>query len=538
MPEINFKEWKFVGLVGLLLIVVVSLPILFGFFSTPDDSVFLGLQFVDHIDTPVYYSWIEQTKEGHFLFKNLYTSEDEGRFIFDPFWLGVGLFAKSFSLSAPVVYQLARIFLIPIFLAVSYIFISHFFTEEKKRKITFLFLIFASGFGWVVWLISNLFSTAPSTLPMDLWVPEAFTFSTIYNSPHFIASLTLFIATLFLTLLAIEKNKKNYSFSAGLTTLFLFQFHPYNAPTIAGILTLYFLFLCLKNKKIRWDVLKHYFILLMLSLPAIIYHLWTLKNFWTRQQFALQNICLTPALGITLLSYGFLFLSAGFGAYILLKKEKTEKSLFLLAWFFAQITLIYAPVNFQRRMTAGLQIIMALLAAIGLFYLMDTSAIFKKNFDKRKILLWFVFIIFGLSNYFLIIDDLIYYSAPPQIYSAYLSKNKNEAMTWLKNKSIEENVVLASMANGNLIPAISLRPVYAGQWSLTADQATKAGWLEKFFHSFRTEERFAFLKLHNISYLFFGPEEKSAANFDPNDDKYLENVYQNSEVTIYRVKNQ
>ncbi|MFA5128987.1 MAG: hypothetical protein WC445_03425 [Patescibacteria group bacterium] len=537
MPEINSKEWKFIGLVSLLLVIVTSLPILFGFFSTPEDSLFLGFQLIDHADTPVYYSWIEQVKSGHIIFKNLFTSESEGRFIFDPFWLGVGLFAKIFSLSSFAVYQLSRIFLIPVFLAVAYIFISHFFKEEKKRKPCFLFLIFASGLGWLVWLISKIFSITPSAWPMDLWVPEAFTFSTLYNSPHFIASLTLFIAVLFLTLLAIEKNKKNYSLLAGLTALFLFQFHPYNAPALAGILGVYFIFLCLKNKKIKWDVLKHYFILLTISLPAIIYHIWTLKNFWTRQQFALQNICLIPNLSVTFLSYGFLFLSACFGTFILLKKEKNDKSFFLLAWFFAQIILIYAPVNFARRMTTGLQIVMALLAMNGFFYLFDTNTIFKKLFDRKKILLWFIFIVFSLSNYFLIIDDLVYYSAPPQIYAPYLSKNKNEAMIWLKNNTAEESVILTSPPNGNLIPAISLRSVYVGQWGLTAAQTIKTEWLKYYFSRFNSQTRATFLKINKIDYLFFGPEEKNAANFNPDEDKYLENVYQNNEVIIYKVKN-
>jgi hypothetical protein len=333
MPEISTKEWKFVGLISLLLISITTLPILLGFFVTPKDKVFLGLQLIDHVDTPVYYSWIEQVKEGNFLFKNLFTSEDEGRFIFDPLWLGVGLFAKLFSLSSFAAYQLSRIFLIPLFLAVAYIFVSHFFTEEKKRKLCFLFLIFSSGFGWIVWLISKIFSIAPSAWSMDLWVPEAFTFSTLYNSPHFIASLTLFVATLFLTLLAIENNKKIYSLGAGLTALLLFQFHPYNAPTLAGILGLFFLFLCIKDKKIRWDLLKHYFIILIISLPAIIYHIWTLKNFWTRQQFALQNICLTPSPAITFLSYGFLFLFACLGAFALLKKTKLKKISFFSLGF-------------------------------------------------------------------------------------------------------------------------------------------------------------------------------------------------------------
>lgn len=537
MPEISLKEWKFVGLLGLILIIVVFLPILIGLIATPPGEVFIGLQSINHTDTPVYYSWIEQTKDGHFLFKNLFTSEDEGRFIFDPFWLGVGIFAKIFSLSSFAAYQLVKIFLIPVFLAIAYIFISYFFTEEKKRKVCFLFLIFATGLGWVIWLATNIFSLNLQFLLMDLWVPEAFTFSTLYNSPHFIASLTFFLAILFLILLAIEKNKKIYSFAAGLAGLFLFQFHPYNAPTIFGILGLYFLFLCIKNRKIRWDILSHYFIFFIFSSPAIIYHLWTLQNFWTRREFALQNICLLPSPIITILSYGFLLLLACLGVFVLLKKQRREKEIFLLAWFVAQIILIYSPLNFQRRLTAGLQILLAILSVTALYFLQNSNHFLNNFFRKKKITLCLLFIVFlGGSNYFLFLNDITYYLNPPQIHSPYLSLGEKEAMLWLKNNSLEKSIVLAAPTTGNLIPAVSLRPVYVGQWSLTAAQTVKTEWLKKFFSEFSDRARAGFLKINKIDYFFYGPAEKSATNLDPDQADYLEKVYQNEEVTIYKVK--
>jgi hypothetical protein len=190
-------------------------------------------------------------------------------------------------------------------------------------------------------------------------------------------------------------------------------------------------------------------------------------------------------------------------------------------------------------MAAGLQIAMGILATLGLLYLIDTSSFLKKIFDRKKVLLWFLFIIFlGLSNYFLVVDDLIYYLNPPKVYSPYLSKNKQEAMTWLKQNTTEENIILASPENGNLLPAFSLRPVYIGQWSLTANQSIKNTWLKSFLSTFNSQTRFTFLKINKIDYLFFGSEEKAVANFNPEVDEFLNKVYQNSEVTIYRVKNQ
>ena len=143
MIKITFQEWKFVGLIGVILILLTFLPIIIGQITTPSDSIFLGRQTLNAPDLSVYYSNIEQVKEGHYLFKNLFTSEPHPYFIFDPFWLLIGLFAKAFSLSAFLAFQLSRFLLIPVLLFVSYYLIAFFFQEKIKRKICFVLLVFS-----------------------------------------------------------------------------------------------------------------------------------------------------------------------------------------------------------------------------------------------------------------------------------------------------------------------------------------------------------------------------------------------------------
>ncbi|MBU1146055.1 hypothetical protein KKD80_00715 [Patescibacteria group bacterium] len=535
MPEINFKEWKFVGLLSIVVIIITFLPTLVGLIVTPEDSVFLGTQHINVEDTPIYYSWIEQAKEGHLLFKNLYTTEDQIRYIFDPFWLGVGLFAKMFSLSAFAVYQLARIFLIPIFLAIAYIFISYFLEEEKKRKLCFIFLIFTSGFGGFVALGSllGLFNFSPP--PMDLWVAEATTFYALYHSPHFLASITLTLLIFLLILLSFEKRKIIYSLLAGLSALLFFQFRPYHIPTIYGVLAVFIIIQSIRTSKIRWDLIKHYLLLILVSSPAIIYHLWTLNTFWSRQQFALQNNLLTPSFYNFTITYGLLFLLSFFGILFLLqKKQKNNKDIFLLTWWGAQIILPYLPIiNYQRKMMEGLHVIMVIMTILGLFYLQD---VFKnRDFLKNKSLLAVLFMLFfTFSNYFIITLDLSFYLNPSP--RAFLKQNETSAMLWLKKNTLEESIIFATYRTGNLIPAFAVRTVYLGSWGNTAASRTKQEQTKQFFEVYPDKARAAFLELNNIDYLFFGPEEKAAANFDPNTADYLEKTYQNDEVEIYKVK--
>jgi len=553
--KINYQEWKFVGWVWLIVVFLTFLPTIVGVITTPSDSIFLGRQAINANDLPVYYSNIEQVKEGHFLFKNLFTSEFHPRFIFDPFWLGVGILAKIFSLSSFLAFQLSKFLLIPVLLIVSYYLVAFFFQEETKRKVCFIFLVFASGLGR--FYLGNLagdpgvinFSIdqrGTVILPIDIWVPDAFSFFSIYNSPHFIASLTLIILIFLLSLLAFENYKLIYSLAAGLSALFLFQFHPYHLLTIFGVLGVFVCIYVIRKKRLNIGHLKHCLVLLIFSIPPIIYHSWTLSNFWVRQQHFLQNITLTPLLPMVLIGYGLLLPLALIGAFLILKKsEKDEKDIFLLFWFLIQFLLIYSPVAFQRRLLEGFQIVLALLATFGVFYLKDLvcqKPIFQKYFKEvfsnkvffnKVFLLYLFFILFFFSNFVIIANDLILYLKNDD--GMYLKKEVQEAMFWLRENTNQESVVLSAVKTGNLLPAFSLRQVYFGHLGQTAQSKEKLVKLERFFQKDNDDEKITFLKENKIDYLFLGPKEKELIQFNT-DKKYLEKIFENEKVTIYKIK--
>jgi len=540
MIEISIKEWGFVGLLSLMVAIITFLPTFVGLVITPPDSVFLGTQAINADDTLVYYSWIEQAKDGDFLFKNLYSTEDNVRYIFDPFWLSVGLFAKIFSLSSFAAYQLARVFLIPVFLAIAYIVLSYFFVEEKKRKLCFIFLVFSSGLGGVIALGSSLGFYQFWPPPMDIWVAESVTFFTLFHSPHFIASLTSILLIFLLALHAFEKQKTFYSFFAGVAALIFFQFHPYYVPTIFGVLSVYIIIQSFRSFAIKWDLIKHFLIIILMSMPAILYHFWTLSIFWTRQAHALQNNLPTPPFYNLILTYGFLFILSLFGIIALLQKfPKDNKDIFLLTWWGVQLAMPYMPfLNYQRKMVEGLHVVMVFTAIFGIFFLKDfleKNNFLKGSFLKNKFILTGFFILFfTFSNFSILMQNFNFYLSHHRY--AFLSKDKQEAMIWLKEKTPQESVLFASYFNGNLIPAFSARTVYLGHWGMTAEASKKLEQTKQFFEKWGNKARFVFLKINQIDYLFYGPEERQYQNFDPESVDFLEKVYQNDEVAIYKVK--
>src|SRR3989344_5361267 len=137
--SITKKEWRFVAMMAIIMIVITSLPYLVAYLMTPADNVYDGVHALSPGDIPVYYSYINQVKEGNFLVKDLFTAETQDPGTFNVWWFSVGILAKIFNLSVISAFQLSRLLMIPVFLFIAYLFISFFVRESVKRKVGFIF---------------------------------------------------------------------------------------------------------------------------------------------------------------------------------------------------------------------------------------------------------------------------------------------------------------------------------------------------------------------------------------------------------------
>lgn len=541
--DINKNEIKLILFCSLIIIIISSIWLLYGRLNTPPNYYFLGINSISPGDTYVYLSYTQQIKQSGFFLNDLFTSEKQNYASFSIFWFLAGIMAKILNLSSLFAYQLIRILLIPAFLFLSYFFISFFFNEKIKRKVCFIFLISSSGLGFLLSpFIGNFyeFRRGYFNWPMDLWAAEANTFMTLYQSPLKIASLSLIILTFLFFLLAVKENNLKYSLGAGIAGLFLIQFHPFHAATIYCVLFAFSVYLFIKNK--NYKTLKHFLLFGFLSFPAVLYY-WYLISF--DQSTAIkyqQNLCLTPSLIMTLISYGLLLPLLLVGLIYFLKNKfwLDEKKSFLVIWLITQLMLIYSPLKFQRRLTEGLHIIIVILAIYGLFYFYDKfKTLYGQKFESfvknYAIIFVFIYILFFTpSNLSLVATDLrLDYSRPSFLYFA---QNKVSALTWLKNNSTPGQVVFSHQANGNLLPGLIGRPVYAGHDVETLFFDRKIKEISWFFeNNFEDNKKSDFLKKNQIEYLFYSDQEKNLGDFNPDEKKYLKLIYQNPEVKIYRV---
>ncbi len=538
IKSISKKEWHFVILLIVVMVLITTIPYIYAYLHAPAGYFYNGIHSLTPGDSAVYFSYINQVKAGAWLLKDNFTSELQSAGLLNLLWLKVGLLARLFNLSAPLAFQLMRIFLIPIFLVIIYIFISYFFKEEKKRKLSLIFICFASGVGaYFAGIIDKLYPFNADAhvyfWPTDLWVPESNIFLILYQTPHFIASLTLMVAFFFLMLLAWENNNYLYSLAAGLLGLVWFNFHPFYFPYMVIILFFYALYLFVKSRKFK--VFYHYFLAIILSSPFVFYHYYEIKTDFAIGARASQNVLVSPPLIFVLLGFGFLLFFSLLAIIFLGQKKslfKNDKYVFLSLWLIVGLILVYSPIFFQIRFLQGLQIPMVLLSVI---FIVDFLFQFPKfTFLKNNIFLQITLFIllFCFSTLFNLSRDLTYFERQKSQF--YLPNEFKTATAWLDSNNSQHKITLSYEYTGQLIPAFVNRQVYLAHHIETLFYQEKKSKVNDFLADQYTQgQAIDFLKQNNIGYIFFTNLEKTAAQYQPQSKDYLNKVFDQGEIQIY-----
>jgi hypothetical protein len=177
-----------------------------------------------------------------------------------------------------------------------------------------------------------------------------------------------------------------------------------------------------------------------------------------------------------------------------------------------------------------------ILVTYGLFFLKD----WLKNNSESLYRLYCVssvalfMYIFCASTFFAFVNNSLFFKDYPSL--AYLTKDDEKAMLWIKEETPEQSIIFSSKIQGNIIPFFASRPVYYGHFMETVQASQKIKMLDNFFEKDNNQERKEFFKKNNINYLFWGPEEKKIANnFNPDQENFLQRVYSNNTVAVYKI---
>src|SRR5581483_1231685 len=191
---------------GALLMAATCLPYLLCWYATPPLAVYPGILY-NADDHGVYFAWMRQACEGHFFFRNLFTSEPQvGRYVHLYFWL-LGTLARLTGASLAVAYHAGRVVMGVVVIVVVYRLACFFTADRFTRRAIFWTTALSAGLGWLFWQPSVMQSQ-----PVDCWQPEAFTFESLYTNGLFAVSLALMLGIVVGLLSAQQSGRWRYAF--------------------------------------------------------------------------------------------------------------------------------------------------------------------------------------------------------------------------------------------------------------------------------------------------------------------------------------
>ncbi len=507
------------------------------------------------------YSYLAKMGEGArgaWLFHIVYTSEPHQGALFFLFHillgkvaaLAAGLGHWPLTETMVAVYHAARVLFGVLLLLTVYRFTALFTASRAIRRLAFLIVAFSGGFGWLLLLLGQ-----PNWLgspPVDLLLPEGFTFLVLYGFPHIALGRTLLLTgfiALWNTRPPIPPPPQpspalaGEGAIAGLCWLAMGLIVPFYVVVAWAVAGAAWLAVTLRRRAIAWDETLRTAAACLIASPIVIYSLIIFTVNPVMRVWSAQNLILSPHPLHYMVGYALVGLLAVFGAiYVLRRRDARSMTLRLVAWAVVIPPLLYLPFNLQRRLIEGWQIPLAILAALGL------ARFALPAWRRTRLVRWLIrfprYSVRGLRQWAITLILLV--MIPTNILlmgsgtlaviarAAPIFRDGGEvkALDWLAARATYNDVVLSSYSTGNYLPARVGARVYIGLGTETAHVKDKRAAMQQFFAASTSDEwREQFLRQERITYVFATPEEK----FSPGSTHSLLPVYQAREYIIYQV---
>lgn len=535
-PAIGRREWWLVAAIGLLAASWSLVPTLMGLHQTPPGQTYLWTNVPDVNDSQVYYAFIDQNATGQVLYRNVFTGEPQGAFLFHPLWLALGGVERLTGWAASVVFTVARAVLGLVLVGLIYVFISHWIETPRWRMTALAITTFGAGLGGMTLLTTlthhpliSLY-TQPAIfhqLPIDLTYSAGFTWLTLYHSPLFIVAEILTLSTWLL----LWRGQPEWQ--AGMMVGLLGLIHPYDLVLVFGVLITHGILIILTSSVDVWRVryyLRRIGLMALWTVPAVGYYSWALIAEPTFRQWANQNVLLTTPITTLMTGYGLILVAAAIGGRIIVR-HRDQRGFLIFSWAIAALALLYWPgLSFQAKMISGYVVPLSILAVVALRWVYARRR-------RAAVVLSIVSALITFSTAILFPLRLIASQRDEPTYH-YASNDLIGALRWMRANTPTTTVVLGDIFTGNLVPQFAGRQTYLSHNIQTIDFDRKLAEIRGWFFGTSGGESFKadFLRVHHIGYVVWGSGEQHLGPFNPNSVSTLHPVYRRGSVTVYRVE--
>jgi hypothetical protein len=516
----NRREWCWVVLVTLALVVASSLPYLVAWAVTPERAHFTGL-LVNPLDGHSYIAKMRQGLAGSWSFHLPYTPEPHvGAHIY-LFYLLPGHLARWTGLPLIVVYHGIRVAGGAAMLSACYVLASRLGDDVGERRIMFLLTALGSGLGW----LAGLFNI----MTADLWVPEAFPAYALLANAHFPIALGLMVVIAICGLQVVDgvaqeagsqrqqagergqeaKNqqdrKRMWGLGMVLAAVVLGVIQPFGLVTTFGGLGAMLVARAMREREIPWHAVTWVVGAGAVALPYPLYTQWALRSDPVLAVWNAQNVTPSPPLWNWALSYGLVLVLAGLGCVAALRR-RADGDWLLLGWAMVTLVGMSLPLPLQRRLSLGLGVPMGLLAGIGWRRVVWP----RVRVRKREVLQELVVAFCALTPLFLVLVTLIAALAGEPRF--YLSEGEWAALEWLRDEGQPDAVVLCAPQMGLFVPAWAGQRVVYGHPFETLHAKEREQQVTAFWAGEMTDtERADFLRANRVGYVLVGPRELQIA---------------------------
>lgn len=544
--KVSSGEWIFVTAISAFVLLLTTIPYLFGVLAASEDKVFMGVM-VNVPDHFQYFSWMRELTDAH-LSANKLTPEPNEPVFFNLLWWMMGRLDGILGIGYAGIFQVLRFISAFLFFFMIYSLFSWLFEDVWMRKTAFLITTFMSGFGWVLVVLKYTLTEGELLFPLDVFVAEGNTFFSVLAYPHLVGAM-LYIFVFELVLRGEAKGQYRYAVWGGLAVLFIGWQHAYDLLIVYGVLGAYGLLRLLRDRVFPKYLFISSVIIAVISWWPALYSvlLTSLDPLWKEvlDQFSNAGVFTPPPHRLPVLM-GFTFL---FALYTLIRdnplrlKQYKNHELFVVSWFLISFPLIYIPTDFQIKMLNGWQVPIAVLATQGLFRYVIPAI--RRLAEQRRwqissqmvqkgVIAAFLLIIVP-TNVYLFLWRFV--DLNRSNYPFFLYREEIAGMEWLEQNAHPDDVVLSSEMIGQFIPAFTGSHAFLAHWAQTVDYFGKVDMVSEFYSADTADvRRQEIISTYGVDYVFYGPYERMTGTYYPGDAPFLEKVYATELVIIYQVR--
>ena len=514
------RSTRDVWTIWLVISFLTTVPYVLASLRTPTGFVFSGV-LTAYDDTFAYFAWMRQGANLQLLMCDPYTSETQPCEFFLPLWTLLGFMARVTGLSIPLTFHAIRL-LSALLLLVAAKFVAGLVVKSRTRLRYTLWLYASSGgFGWLVFGLKNrgnLFGGAGSG-SVDLNLPEAIAFRSIFAQVHFCIGVALLSAAIALFLKAAVENNSIRAAIAGLLTSLLAVIHPYMVVVVCAVSVVGVLLLRPIGK--HRDGSNAYSSSVSVvggfavgAVPGVGYLLYLKRSNEVLREWLKVTDTFSPPAWEYALGFGFVGLLGLVGLYLIWTRHNKYGRL-LSIWVAVQALLLYFPVSFQRRFVEGLQLPLSIAASAALVGIANKTLRKTQRKYYRSAILAGAIVLAALTNIGFLVGQI---SGRGEGSGAndprrYLSTDVIAACDWLRAKSTPETVLFSSYLTGNIAPSMTGMRVFLGHYAQTLRSDEKGPLVAAFYSNTMGDNEIRKLfSEQSIRYVFYGPFERAISD--------------------------